>query len=74
MVTNDIILVFLIRAEVEGGVSPLLPTAAESYNNQYEIPAEYAPLLRDSPSLYLPSSNKLIRSIGHSAPSRRLAY
>jgi len=67
---NDIILVFLIRrteSKRRGDISPLLPTAAKSYNNQYEILAEYAPFLCDSPSLYSASSNKLIRPIGHSA-------
>jgi len=80
----DIILVFLIRPapkpvnseeNARALLLPLLPTAAKSYNNQYEIPAEHAATSsRGSPSSHSPSSNKLIRAIGHLAPSRHFSY
>lgn len=74
MAANDIILVFLIRSRKRGCHSPFRRRQQNHITINMKFRSNTRHFFRDSPSLYSPSSNKLIRSIGHSDLLRHLSY
>lgn len=74
MAANDIILVFLIRSRKRGCYSPFRRRQQNHITINMKFRSNTRHFFRYSPSPYSPSSNKLIRSIGHSDLSCHLSY